>query len=103
MVNRELEHRVTNIYNDLVAAYENDELREYIDRQVEGNYEIVLDSAFEFKSSFLFFNYTPNITLDTQSQNLEANWGDDYYSVSIDSDICDEIDNYFAELYEEFR
>ena len=41
----------------------------------------------------------PNIYIDTASRAVELYWWGDNASYPIDSDVCDEIDQYFEEIY----
>lgn len=39
----------------------------------------------------------PNIWVDTYTRGIEGAWGADAWSTPLDSDICEELDQYFEE------
>ena len=41
----------------------------------------------------------PNIWIDTAEREIKLAWGGERESIYLDSDICDEIDSYFEEIY----
>ena len=64
------------------------------------DFEITINSQFEFSGCKVWVTLGgPNIWIDTAEREIKLAWGGERDSIYLDSDICDEIDTYFEELY----
>ena len=64
------------------------------------DFEITINSMMEFSSCKVWITLGgPNIWIDTAEREIKLAWGGERESIYLDSDICDEIDSYFEEIY----
>ena len=64
------------------------------------DFEITINSRMEYSSCKVWVTLGgPNIWIDTAERELKLSCGGERDSIYLDSDICDEIDAYFEEIY----
>lgn len=64
------------------------------------DFEITINSRFEYSSCKVWITLGgPNVWIDTSSHEIKLAWGGEKESVWLWSQICDEIDSYFEEIY----
>lgn len=64
------------------------------------DFEILIDSRMEYRTCKVYLTLGgPNIWIDTEARALKLAWWTEKEEIYLDSDICDEIDFYFEELY----
>lgn len=64
------------------------------------DFEITINSRMNYSSCKVWIALGgPNIWIDTAEREIKLAWGGERDSVYLDSDICDEIDAHFEELY----
>lgn len=91
---------IENYYN----GFENEDgeelgLYDYIAENVLDN-EFLIDSNFEFRSCKLYITLGgPTVWIDTETRSIEIRWGGEKDSLYLDSDICDSLDEIYAEFY----
>ena len=65
------------------------------------DFDIVIGGDWEYKSCKLYVTLGgPNVWIDTAEKAVKRAWGTDREEYPIDWDVCDEIDQYWAETYE---
>ena len=65
------------------------------------DFEIAIDGCWEYRSCKLYVTLGgPNVWIDTAEKAVKLAWGTDREEYPIDWDVCDEIDQYWAETYE---
>ena len=65
------------------------------------DFDIVIGGDWEYKSCKLYVTLGgPNVWIDTAEKAVKLAWGTDREEYPIDWDVCDEIDQYWAETYE---
>lgn len=98
---------LTSLYE---ADYTDDEREELEERgeacDLYGYFNDVLDYEYTISSRLDFLGVKvwvtlggPNIYIDTRAGEIVGRWGVDEARVYLPSEICDEIDAYFEELY----
>lgn len=106
MKNENMEYlkRVREEIEEYYNVFENEEgeevsLYDYCSTEVL-DYEITIDSQLNFSSCKVYITLGgPTIWIDTANRSIELRWGGEDASLYLDSDICDEIDSYFEEIY----
>ena len=64
------------------------------------DYEITIDSRLEYKSVKIWVTLGgPNVWIDTAEKAVKLAWGTDRAEYPVDSDTCEEIDDYMQDLY----
>lgn len=64
------------------------------------DYEITIDSRLEYKSAKIWVTLGgPNVWIDTAEKAIKLAWGTDRAEYPVDSDTCEEIDEYMQDLY----
>lgn len=64
------------------------------------DYEITIDSRLEYKSAKIWVALGgPNVWIDTAEKAVKSAWGTDRAEYPVDSDTCEEIDEYMQDLY----
>ena len=64
------------------------------------NIDFIIGSDGEYKSVILLDTFGgPNCYLRTDDKEYHLYWGGEHYSVPIDTNICDAIDEHFEEYY----
>ena len=64
------------------------------------DYELTIDSRMNYVSCKVWITLGgPNVWIDTREREIKLAWASDRDSIYLDSDICDEIDAYFEEIY----
>lgn len=64
------------------------------------DYEITIDSQMEYKSAKIWVTLGgPNVWIDTADKAVKLAWGTDRAEYLVDSDTCEEIDEYMQDLY----
>lgn len=90
---------IENYYN----GFENEDgeevgLYDYLSDVLD--FEITINSSMEYRSCKVWITLGgPNVWIDTAEREIKLAWGGERDSIYLDSDICDEIDAYFEELY----
>lgn len=85
-------------YNGFEEDGEEKTLFDYLSDVLD--YEITITSQMEYKSCKVWVTLGgPNVWLDTAEQEIKLAWGSDRCSIWLPSEICEEIDSYFEELY----
>ena len=65
------------------------------------DFDIVIGGDWEYKSCKLYVTLGgPNVWIDTAEKAVKLAWGTDREEYGLDWDVCDEIDQYWAETYE---
>ena len=65
------------------------------------DFDIVIGGDWEYKSCKLYVTLGgPNVWIDTAGKAVKLAWGTDREEYGLDWDVCDEIDQYWAETYE---
>jgi hypothetical protein len=64
------------------------------------DYEITIGSRLEYKSAKIWVALGgPNVWIDTAEKAVKLAWGTDRAEYPVDSDTCEEIDEYMQDLY----
>ena len=64
------------------------------------DYEITIDSLLEYKSAKIWVTLGgPNVWIDTAEKAVKLAWGTDRAEYPVNSDTCEEIDEYMQDLY----
>lgn len=64
------------------------------------DYSITIDSQMRYQSCKVWVALGgPNIWIDTANREICLAWGGERDSIYLNGDICDEIDDYFEEIY----
>ena len=64
------------------------------------DFEITINSRMEYSSCKVWVTLGgPNVWIDTAEREIKLAWGGERDSLYLESDICDEIDAYFEEIY----
>ena len=64
------------------------------------DFEITINSRMEYSSCKIWVALGgPNVWIDTAEREIKLAWGGERDSLYLESDICDEIDAYFEEIY----
>ena len=86
-----------------------EEYRDDLDQLYIGDYlstevldfDIMIGSDWEYESCKLYVTLGgPNVWIDTAEKAVKLAWGTDREEYGLDWDVCDEIDQYWAETYE---
>lgn len=65
------------------------------------DFDIVIGGDWEYKSCKLYVTLGgPNVWIDTAEKAVKLAWGTDREEYGLDWEVCDEIDQYWAETYE---
>ena len=102
--NREYLLRVREEIENYYNGFEDEEgeerfLSDYLSEQAL-DCRFIIESNFEFRSCQVFITLGgPTVWIDTETRSLELRWGGCSESLYLDSDICDAIDEYYAEFY----
>lgn len=89
---------IENYYNGFEEDGEEKTLFDYLSDILD--FEITINSQMEFYSCKVWIALGgPNVWIDTAEREINLAWGSDRESIYLDSDICDEIDSYFEEIY----
>lgn len=101
--NKDLEKQLEYFESEIIEAYENDGLWEYLmDLDIYNcDFTIRLGSrGLEYSSVRVMLACGgPNIYLDTDEGALIGAWGSDREELYLDSDIIEQIDDYFEDYY----
>ena len=93
-----IREEIENYYNGFEEDGEEKGMYDYLTDVID--YEITLNSSMEYRSCKVWVTLGgPNVWIDTAERELKLAWGGERDSIYLDSDICDEIDAYFEELY----
>ena len=85
-------------YNGFEEDEEEKTLFDYLANVLD--YEIAINSSFEYSSCKVWVTLGgPNIWIDTASNEIKLAWGCERAELWLPSEICDEINDYFEELY----
>lgn len=89
---------IEEYYNGFEEDGEEKTLFDYLSDILD--FEITINSQMEFSSCKVWIALGgPNIWIDTAEREIKLAWGGERESIYLDSDICDEIDSYFEEIY----
>lgn len=89
---------IKNYYNGFEEDGEERSLYDYLSDALD--YEITINSSMEYSSCKVWITLGgPNVWIDTREREIKLAWGGERESIYLDSDICDEIDEYFQEFY----
>lgn len=104
--NKDLEKQLEYFESEMIEAYERDGLWEYLMELDIYNCEFAITlggQGLEYKSVCVMLACGgPNIYLDTEEGALIGAWGSDREKLYLDSDIIEEINNYFEDYYNNF-
>lgn len=65
------------------------------------DFDLTIGGDWEYKSCKLYVTLGgPNVWIDTAEKAVKLAWGTDREEYGLDWDVCDEIDQYWAETYE---
>lgn len=101
--NRDYLLRVREEIEEYYNGFENEDgeevsLYDYLSDILD--FEITINSRMEYSSCKVWIALGgPNIWIDTAEREIKLAWGRERESIYLDSDICDEIDSYFDEIY----
>lgn len=85
-------------YNGFEEDEEEKSLYDYLSEILD--YEITIDSRMNYISCKVWITLGgPNVWIDTRERAIKLAWGNERDDVYLNSDICDEIDGYFEEIY----
>ena len=86
---------------DFDAANDDDEQLSVSDYLADVlDYEITIDSRLEYKSAKIWVTLGgPNVWIDTADKAVKLAWGTDRAEYPVESDTCEEIDEYMQDLY----
>lgn len=85
-------------YNGFEEDEEEKSLYDYLSDILD--YEITIDSRMNYISCKVWITLGgPNVWIDTRERAIKLAWGNERDDVYLNSDICDEIDSYFEEIY----
>ena len=83
---------------EYVEEYEYQNLYDYFEDALDIEYRVGSDK--QLRSVCIMVTCGgPNIYIDTATKQVELYWWGDRASYPIDHDVCDEIDNYFEEIF----
>lgn len=93
-----LREEIKNYYNGFEEEGEEKGMYDYLTDVLD--FEITINSRMEYSSCKVWVAFGgPNVWIDTAEREIKLAWGGERDSVYLDSDICDEIDSYFEEIY----
>ena len=101
--NRDYLLRVREEIKEYYNGFENEDgeevgLYDYLSDVLD--FEITINSSFEYQSCKVYVTLGgPNVWITTATNEICLAWGNERDSIYLDSDICDEIDAHFEELY----
>ena len=101
--NRDYLLRVRKEIEEYYNGFENEDgeevsLYDYLSDILD--FEITINSRMEYSSCKVWVVLGgPNIWIDTAEREIKLAWGGERDSLYLKSDICDEIDAYFEEIY----
>lgn len=88
---------------DIEEAWQNGELMDYIDDNAL-DIEYTISSNMDFLGAEIAVALGgPSVYINTRDKRVEAYWGGDTGSYSLDSDLCDELDGLFEDMYQSAR
>lgn len=99
-----IKNELMSYYTGEVMTDDNEQasLFDYIAENVLDT-EYILDSSFRLIGVKLYVTLGgPTAWIDTRTKTIVTHWGTDSSSLYIDSDVCDEINDYFAECLPQF-
>lgn len=89
---------IENYYNGFEEDEEEKSLYDYLIDILD--FELTIDSRMEYRSCKVWITLGgPNVWIDTAERVIKLAWGGERDEIYLDSDICDEIDSYFEEIY----
>ena len=89
---------IENYYNGFEEDGEEKGLYDYLSDILD--FEITINSQMEFSSCKVWITLGgPNVWIDTASHEIKLAWGGERAELWLPSEICDEIDSYFEEIY----
>ena len=101
--NRDYLLRVREEIEEYYNGFENEDgeevgLYDYLSEVLD--FEITINSRMEYSSCKVWVTLGgPNIWIDTAEREIKLAWGGERDRLYLESDICDEIDAYFEEIY----
>lgn len=95
---------IVQSYNDdLQEAYENGELMDYInDHALDIEYRVSSDLSYLGVEIAIALG-GPTVYINTRDNRLEAYWGGDTAYSLLDSDVREELDMIFEEMFDSLR
>ena len=85
-------------YNGFEEDEEEKSLYDYLSEILD--YEIAIDSSMNYISCKAWVTLGgPNVWIDTRERAIKLAWGNERDDIYLDSNICEEIDSYFEEIY----
>ena len=95
---KRVREEIENYYNGFEEDEEEKTLYDYLADVLD--YEITINSSFEYSSCKVWITLGgPNVWIDTASHEIKLAWGGERAELWLPSEICDEIDSYFEEIY----
>lgn len=89
---------IENYYNGFEEDGEERSMVDYLSDVLD--YEITLNSRMEYRSCKVWVTLGgPNVWIDTAENEIKLAWSNERESIWLPSEICEEIDFYFEELY----
>ena len=101
--NRDYLLRVREEIEEYYNGFENEDgedvsLYDYLSDILD--FEITINSRMEYSGCKAWVTIGgPNVWIDTAEREIKLAWGGERDSIYLESDICDEIDSYFEEIY----
>ena len=93
-----IREEIENYYNGFEEDGEEKGMYDYLADILD--YEITLNSSMEYRSCKVWVTLGgPNVWIDTAENEIKLAWGGERDSIWLPSEICEEIDCYFEELY----
>ena len=93
-----IREEIENYYNGFEEDGEERSMVDYLSDVLD--YEITLNSSMEYRSCKVWVTIGgPNVWIDTAENEIKLAWGAERDSIWLPSEICEEIDCYFEELY----
>ena len=93
-----IREEIENYYNGFEEDGEERSMVDYLSDVLD--YEITLNSSMEYRSCKVWVTLGgPNVWIDTAENEIKLAWCGERDSIWLPSEICEEIDYYFEELY----
>lgn len=88
---------------DIEEAWQNGELIDYINDNAL-DIEYTISSNMDFLGAEIAVALGgPSVYINTRDRRVEAYWGEEQAYFLLDSDLCDELDELFEDMYQSAR
>ena len=92
------------VYNGEAVNEDGDQMNIYDYLNDVLDVEYILDSSMRLIGCKLYVTLGgPTVWIDTREQSVNIHWGSESDTIYISSDVCDEINEYYAGLFVDFR